>query len=76
MAVEDALSAERELRTSLTIEGTTLLQRAVALGEPALQIEERRQIRTPRLLFALDEEPQPDGQLAEHGAMRFHRLDP
>ena len=76
VAVEDALPAERELRTALAIEGAALLQRAVALGEPALQVEERRQIRTSRLLFALDEEPQPDGQLAEHGAMRFHRLDP
>src|SRR2546425_4075271 len=75
VAVEDALAAQRQQRTALAIDRPALLERAVATCELGLEREEPREIRAAGLLFALDEEPNADGQVAVDRAMRLDRLD-
>src|SRR3982751_1014503 len=75
VAVEDPLAAKREDRASFAVERAALLERAVAIGETRLEREKLREVRAPRLLLAFDQEPDPDGKIAEHGAVRLDRLD-
>ena len=75
MAIEDALAAERQERTALAIDCSALLERAIAAREVGLEREQLPEIRTAGFLFALDEEPNADRQLAVDRAMCFDRLD-
>src|SRR5207249_5231459 len=76
VAVEDALSAERELCPALAVKRTALLQRAVRVGESGLEREEPGEVRAAGFLFAFDQQAHADRQLAENGTVRFDRLDP
>ena len=76
VAVEDALAAERQDRAPFAVERATFLERAVGLCEPGLEREKSCEIRAPGLLLTLDQEPDADRKLAEHGAVRLDRLDP
>src|SRR5207245_1458127 len=75
VAIEDALAAERQERTALAIDCSALLERAIAAREVGLEREQLPEIRTAGFLFALDEEPNTDRQLAVDRAVRLDRLD-
>src|SRR6185503_1982079 len=74
--IEDALTAEEQLRPAAGVDRAALLQRAVAVGEGRVEREDAREVRAAALLLSFYKEAHAEGQLAVDRAVGLDGLDP
>ena len=73
--VEDALAAEEQLRPARGVDRAAFFQRAVAVGERRVELEQAGQVRAAALLLSFYQEAHAERELAVDRAIRLERLD-
>ena len=73
--IEDALAAKEQLRPARGVDRATLFQRAVAIGERRVELEDAGQVRAAALLLSFYQEPHAEREVAMERAVRFDGLD-
>src|SRR6185503_18962695 len=74
--IEDALTAEEQLRPAAGVDRAALLQRAVAVGEGRVEREDAREVRAAALLLSFYKEAHAEGQLPVDRPVGLDGLDP
>ena len=73
--IEDALAAEEQLRPARGVDGAAFLQRAVAVGQSRVELEEAGEVRAAALLLSFYQEAHMERELAVDRAIRLECLD-